>query len=488
MKRILLVTVVALLSLLGVIGVRTAMFPVKTITRPGPALSPVPDQNAALERFSKALQFQTVSNESAAADDAAFAALHAHLEASFPLVHSKLKREQFGKHALLFTWEGVSSAKPAVLLMAHQDVVPVEPGTEASWTHPPFSGARAEGFVWGRGAMDDKGALMAQLEAAEWLLREDFRPMRTIVFAFGDDEEVGGEHGAAELAKALEGRGQKFDFLLDEGHAITKGIVPGISGEVASIGIAERGVVNLELTADSPGGHGAMPPPQTAAGIIAAAVARVEANPLDTRITAPALAFFDAIGGRMPLPQRAVFANLWLFSPVLRSQLSHKPGTNAVVRTTIAATMLEGSVKANVLPQRARAVLNVRLLPGDTIASVTDHVKNAIADPRVKVTALGGLNHEASSVSSVDSRGYHAIESALIDTYPDAVIAPNLTVGATDAPHYAKLATDAYRHLPYVLGPEDLARLHGTNERLPEATYLKAIQFYRQVIRLSAND
>lgn len=483
MKRILVAAGALVVALFLVVAFRTVRFHSQQ-RRFEPAHAPaVPAANEALERFAASLRIPTVSRaERPRVDAAQFRALHELLKRSFPRVHASLTREVVADHSLLYTWPGTEPEIPGVLLLAHQDVVPVEAATQARWTHRPFGGDRADGYVWGRGAMDDKAALVAQLDAVEWLLSDGFRPRRTVVLAFGHDEEVGGADGAGAIAALLGSRGQRFELSLDEGLPLTRGIVPGVDRDVAGIGVAERGVVNVELVAEAAGGHGGMPPARTAAGIVAAAVARVEANPLPPRITPPMREFLGAIGAEMNFPQRAIFANLWLFEPLVLRKLTAQPGTNATVRTTFPVTMLEGSPQANVLPQRARAVLNVRLLPGDTVDGVLAKLREIVSDETVRVAALGDLRKEPSPVARAETRAFSALDRAVKDIHPSALTAPGLMVVSTDTYHYVRLAADAYRHLPLLMGPDDVKRPHGVDERLSEAAYLDMIRFYRQVI------
>ncbi len=479
-KRVLLAVAGLLSVLLLVIAVRTVRFDSRQRAFEPAPVPAFPAPGEALERFAAALRIRTVSRaERPRVDAARIRALHDHLHASFPRVHAALSREVVADHSLLYTWPGTQPEAAGVLLLAHQDVVPA---TEAGWTHPPFSGARADGHVWGRGAIDDKSSLLAQLEAVEWLLADGFQPNRTVVLAFGHDEEVGGADGAGAMASLLASRGQRFEFSLDEGLPIARGIVPGAGVDVAGIAVAERGIVNVELVAEAEGGHGAMPPPQTAAGIVAAAVARLEAHPLPPRLTPAMRAFVGAIGPEMPLPRRAIFANLWLFEPLVVRTLTGRPSTNATVRTTFAVTMLEGSPQANVLPQRARAVVNVRMLPGDTIDGALAAVREIVGDDRVRVIALEDLRKEPSPIARHDTRAFSAIDRAVKEVHPSAITAPGLMVVSTDTFHYLTVAADSYRHLPLLMGPEDTTRPHGVDERLSEASYLDMIRFYRQVI------
>ncbi|HEX6737443.1 MAG TPA: M20 family peptidase [Vicinamibacteria bacterium] len=469
--------------LVAVLLVKTA----RLTSRQLPA-SPLPpagmDTNAAAERLAGALRFRTVSQPAADLDRAAeFRGLREYLARSFPRVHSDLRLELVGD-SLLYEWPGRDPALAPVLLAAHLDVVPVDPATVASWAHPPFAGRIADGYVWGRGAMDDKAAVVAIQEAVEGLLAEGHQPARTLFLAFGHDEEIGGHAGAETIAERLRARGVKLDYVLDEGMIVAEGILP-LPRPVALVGVAEKGSLSLELRVDSEGGHSSIPPPHTAIGILAAAVSRLEAHPVPGGLEGVARQTFEAIGPEMGLAGRLVFANLWLFQPLVERRLAARPNTDAVLRTTTAVTIIEGGVKENVLPARARAVVNFRLRPGDTIAAVTGHVRRVVNDPRVAVERYGETAWEASPVSSTDSRGFRLLAAAIRGVFPDVVVAPALVLGATDGRHYAKLTGDVYRFLPQRCSAEDLKRYHGTNERLSAEGHARGIAFYRELIRTS---
>jgi carboxypeptidase PM20D1 len=475
---------VFLVALVGVVLARTAAFTSRQGAIP-PATDLPPVDPGAVERLVGALQFPTVSrHEPSRVDTGAFEGLHRHLESAFPEVHRRLAREVVAGYSLLLTWEGTDRTLAPVLLLAHMDVVPAE--ATPGWSQPPFSGAAAGGAIWGRGTMDDKSSLVAILESVETLLKAGYRPRRTVVLAFGHDEEVGGWRGAAQVAALLKGRGMRFAWVLDEGGVIAERLVPGVEAPVALVGIAEKGYMSVELSAESPGGHSSMPPPSTAVGRVAAALARLEERPMPGRLDGVVRATFDYLGPEMPFGQRLVFANLWLFGPVVERLLAAKPATNAALRTTTAATIVEGGVAENVLPPRARAVVNFRIRPGDTVANVLDHVRRTVADPIVAIRALPGAN-DPSPVSSVDSPAFDTLRRTIRQVFPGVVVAPSLTVGATDSHHYLALAPDVYRFIPVVAGPEDIEHIHGLNEHIRIENYKNCVRFYLQLIRNAAS-
>ncbi|MBI2378499.1 MAG: M20/M25/M40 family metallo-hydrolase [Deltaproteobacteria bacterium] len=438
----------------------------------------------ATARLGDAIRIPTVW-QGASTSSSAFEQLHRHLEASFPRVHRELSVDTLEGFSLLYTWKGRDPKLKPLLLMAHQDVVPVSPGTEGDWTHPPFSGAVEDGFVYGRGTLDIKAALMAELEAVEALLARGFSPERTVMLSFGHDEETGGL-GAAAVARELEKRGVRLHLVLDEGSSIVEGLVPGVSEAIAVIGIAEKGYVSLELSAKGDGGHSSMPPPHTAIGVLAAAVARLEDNPFPSN-RKYAGAFFAELAPAMPFTMRLVFRNLWLFGPVVEPVLARTRPMNAAIRTTTAVTMFAAGVKDNVLPQDAHAVANFRIIPGETIASTIARVRSIIDDPRIDVRQVvgGSIANEPSPISDVSSETYRRLRTTIRQVAGDGglVVAPYLVLGATDARHFARISDSTFRFVMNLARPDDLPRIHGTNERIAVASYERMIRFYAQLIR-----
>ena len=480
MKKVFLALLAAFVLLLAVVLVRTARF--------GEAQDPVPEAAAytapagAAARLAEAIRIPTVSHEdSARFDAAAFAAFHDLLRTRFPRARAALRREVVSGYSLLYTWPGSDPRLPPLLLMGHVDVVPVEAGTEARWAQPPFSGAVRGGYVWGRGAVDDKASVMGTLEAVEMLLAQGFTPRRTVMLAYGHDEEVGG-HGARRIAALLRGRGVRPWMVVDEGGVIGQGLMPGVERPTALIGIAEKGFVSVELTARAEGGHSSMPPRHGSIGRLSAAIQRLEGSPLPARLDGPTLRLFDRVGPEMPFAQRAVFANLWLTRPLVIRTLSGAPSSDAMVRTTTAPTIFQAGTKENVLPSRARAVVNFRILPGDSVAGVVAHVRRVVDDTSVQVRAMEGFSSEPSAVSRTDGEPYRLLERSIRQAAPDAVVAPYLVVGGTDARHYHALSQHVYRFLPVRMTSEDLDRMHGTDERIAVRDYEAAIRFYRQLL------
>ena len=485
MKRVLLLVGSALLLLVGVAVVRTVRAgPTQVVVDPAPQVA-IPE--GAAERLAGAVRIPTISHEDSAAFDAqAFQSLHAYLQAQFPRVHSQLQREVVGTHSLLYTWRGTDSTLKPILLMGHLDVVPVEPGTEGNWEQQPFSGRIADGFIWGRGSIDNKLSVLGTLEAVEMLLGEGFRPTRTVHLAYGHDEEVGGTRGAREIATLLKRRGVQLEMVLDEGGVIGDGLLPGIAEPTALVGIAEKGFVSVELSTTAAGGHSSVPPPESAVGILSEAIVSLEDNPMPARLEGATEQLFERVSPRFPFVQRAMFANLWATRPLITRKLGDTPTTNAMVRTTTAVTIFQAGTKEKVLASRARAVVNFRILPGDSIADVLDHVRRVIDDQRVEVRQADSFSSEPSAISSTDSENFRTIERTVRSIAPDVIVAPYLVVVVTDARYFQELSRNVFRFMPARLTSTDLARMHGTNERLSVRDYERVIRLYRQLILNSA--
>lgn len=452
---------------------------------PGTAAeAPSPELLAAAERLGEAIRFPTVSRgDPASTDLAAFRGLHDWLTRTYPGVHANLDRQVVDDLALLYTWTGEDTSLPPVLLAAHLDVVPVDERGEADWPHPPFSGAVADGAVWGRGAMDDKMAVLGILEAAEGLIARGFRPKRTILLAFGGDEEQNGTLGAREIARRLGEQGVRPFLVLDEGHFVTEGILPGMEAPVALIGISEKGSVSLELSLETEGGHSSVPPPHTAIGRLAAAVVRLEENPMEADLTPPATLMLEAIAPHASGIHGLLFSNLWLSKGLLLGAFEEKPSTNATVRTTMAATIFEAGEKDNVLPTGARAVVNFRVHPRDRIADVIEHVVEVVDDPEIHVRPIPtSFGSEPSPLSPHEGPAWELLAESVRATFPEAVVAPALTVGATDARHYTAISEHVYRFVPLRLRSEDIKRIHGSGERIPLESYGEVIRFYGELL------
>jgi carboxypeptidase PM20D1 len=454
-----------------------------------PPLSPLAvDEAGVVQTMAAAVRARTVSGLLDPTGTAAeFDTLHALLKARYPLVHEKLTREVVGNHSLLFTWKGSDAQARPVALMAHQDVVPIAPGTEALWKRPPFAGVVEDGFVWGRGTLDDKSNLVTQLEALEMLLKAGVQPLRTIYFVFGHDEEVGGARGVVPIVALLRDRGVRLDWVLDEGLAVTEGVMPGVAQPVALIGLAEKGSVSLKLTATAAPGHSSMPPGagDSAIGMLSQALAKLDRSPLPGGIQGAAAELFAAVAPELPFGQRVALSNLWLTRPLVERQLARGASTNAMMRTTTAMTVLNAGIKDNVLPGMAEAVVNFRILPGDTIDTVQAFVRQTIADERIEVKPVGaGFN--PSRLSSSQTQAFKLVERTVREVFPDSIVAPGLMLAASDARRFDGISEASFRFMPIRFNNDDLKRPHGTDERIGTKQLADMVRFYHRLLQQAA--
>lgn len=444
-----------------------------------------PDETAALARFRELLQLPTVSHaDEADIDWAPFDAFTAALERLYPSTHARLTREVVGGHSLLYRWPGASAADP-LLLMAHIDVVPV---VDAEWEHPPFAaeivGEGADAEVHARGAIDDKGSLVAILEAVERLAAEGFTPARDVYLSFGHNEETAGG-GARAVVALLRERGIRPGLVLDEGGAVVEDVVPGVAAPAAMVGVAERGVMTVVLTAREAGGHASTPPAMPATARLARAIGRLHRRPFPTRIAPPVRAMFATLAPHAAEPYRWVFGHLAVTGGGLRAVLPHLgPEMNAMVRTTAVTTELSGAPGENVLATTARASVNIRLLTGDTVAGAAARVRRTVADPEVEVEVRHGS--DPSPVSPWRGEPWRRIASAVADALGDEIVTtPYLQLGASDSRWFTPLSAHVYRFTPFRLTRGERDALHSHNERIRVQVWLRGIGFYRALVAAS---
>ena len=473
-----------LLGLMGAVAVLIVVLLFNTIRfssiQTHEAALPAPEvTEKALTNFTGAIHFKTISFGNASLfDSVQFIAFHDYLEKAYPLVHAQLKKEKVARFSLLYTWEGKNPQLKPVILMAHQDVVPIEEGTEKIWTVDPFAGVVKDNYIWGRGTTDDKINLISIMETVEKLLSQNFKPERTIYLAFGHDEEVGG-YGAEAIAKLLQERKVQAELVLDEGGIITKERIPNMTQPVALLGTAEKGYMSLLLSVEKNGGHSSMPDKETSIDILSNALVKLRANPFEAKFSQPTNDFIRAIGPEMPFLQKMVFANTWLFKGVLVGIYEKSGGGNAVVRTTLVPTIINAGIKDNVVPTIATAYVNLRLLPGDTGPDMKEQVIKIIDDPRVKVEYKNGMYSDASKVTDVNGSGFKTVASTVQHTYPNVLISPLLMIGATDSRKFEEVSENIIKFSPMV----DPIGFHGIDERVSVESYKTSLWFYEQLIK-----
>jgi len=438
------------------------------------AVVPVRVSDEAISRLQRAIQFQTISRVyPAVPDSAVFLSFHQFLADAFPLVDSMLERKAIG-YSLLYTWKGADETAEPVVFMSHMDVVPVDEGTLSGWVAPPFSGDIKEGVIYGRGTMDDKSSLMAVLESVEMLLQKGFQPKRTIYLAFGHDEEVGGDQGAGAIARYMEAQGIKAEFVIDEGGYIAEDQIPGISKPVAIINVAEKGFVSFELTINTKGGHSSMPTPDNTIGSLARAITRLEDNQFEYYSIPTIEEEMRILGAELPFMKKVAFANSWLFGgPILKILNAH---------TTTAPTIIKGGMKDNVIPTTASVVVNFRIMPGETVQDVHDHILAVVADDRITIKPASVLC-EPSAISDYNSDSYKVIAKTVSQLFPDAIVSPGLLFGGTDTKHYRTVAKNAYRFYPLRFSDDNKTCFHGINEHLSAENYREMIQFCYQLMQ-----
>jgi carboxypeptidase PM20D1 len=475
MKRFLLLILVLVLTVVTVVLFRTFTF--KSQQR-SVDVAPGPPMNAkALANFQSSIRFKTISNsDSTLFDSSQFTGFRRFLEKTYPLIHAGLEREIVKNYTLLYRWEGSNPELAPVVLMAHQDVVPVEESTQAMWSVDPFEGVIRDNFVWGRGSTDDKINLIAIMESTEKLLASGYKPVRTIYLVFGHDEEIGGR-GAIAVARRFKEKGIHPEMVLDEGGIVTREKVPGLQRNVALIGTSEKGILTLQLRVEKGGGHSAMPEKETAIDILARALTRLNQNEFEPRFSPSTESFIECVGPEMPFIQRMAFANLWLFRGMVTGIYEQSGPGNAMIRTTMVPTIVHSGMKDNVIPTVATATINLRLLPGDSSVSIQGKIREIINDDRVFVEVKDA--QEASGVTAMESYAYSTVDQIVRQTYDSVVATPFLMIGATDSRHFKEVSKGIIKFSPMV----DPIGFHGIDERVSLESFQYSLWFFEQLIR-----
>ena len=435
----------------------------------------------AVSDLAEMIKCKTISdNDKSKEDESEFEKFVALLPTLFPLVFEKCTFEQPSDRSILIKWEGKEHDAPTVL-MSHYDVVSV---VEEDWEKPPFEGVQENGVLWGRGTLDTKGTLNGVLQAAEALIGEGFVPQNDIYFAFAGDEEVNG-HGAIAIVDLFESREITPGLVLDEGGAVVENVFPGVTAPCALIGIAEKGLVNIEYTIKGGGGHASSPAAHTPVGKLAAACVKVENTPFEFGISKPALALFDTVGRHSTFVYRLIFANLWLFKPVL-NMITKKSGgeLNALVRTSTAFTQMEGSKGMNVIPPFARMVSNHRIKEGETPETVAQRIREIIDDPDINVSIVDGAM-APSVISDTNCEAWERVKCVVGDTWQEAIVSPYLMLACSDSRHWGRISDKVYRFSAMALSKEERGTIHGNNERSPYSTIIKTVEFYIRLMKKS---
>ncbi len=462
---------------LAVILIRTAMFKPKDSGKK--EFEEVEfDRAAAVNALGELVKCRTVSySDHSLENDAEFEKLIGKLPELYPNVVKTCPMQRFDGRALLFHWKGKGSGKPAVL-MAHYDVVPVE---EANWTHPAFDAEVIDGVMWGRGTLDTKVTFNGILSAAENLLKQGFTPANDIYFAFSGGEEINGD-GAKNIVNYFKDNGIELEMVVDEGGAVVENVFPGVKQPCGLIGIAEKGMLNLEYSIASSGGHASAPAPHTPVGQLALACTKVEAHPFKAHLTKPVREMFDTLGRHSGFLYRMIFANLWCFGGVLDNMCRKSGGElNALMRTTVAFTQMSGSKAPNVIPPSVSMVSNLRLNPEDSVDGAVEYIRSVINDPNVKLTV--GDHMEPSRISDTSCAGWERVSNAVAGTWRGCLVAPYLMVQCSDSRHYGVISDRVYRFSAMDLTAEERRTIHGNDEHIRLETAERAVEFFIRVIK-----
>jgi carboxypeptidase PM20D1 len=440
------------------------------------------------EKLAAAIRFPTISyTDSNKTDWSAFAQMQQMLRRNFPRVHAALDCKVIGGHSLLYTWQGSDTTRLPVMYYAHQDVVPVETEDGTGWTHPPFSGAIDSGYIWGRGALDIKSLIICQMEAAERLLAAGFQPEGTIYFGYGHDEEVGGNGGAAQIAAYFDAQHVHLGWVMDEGLSLILGAFQETDPPIALVGLAEKGHANIELRVLGEGGHSAAPPLETVIGTLAIALDRLQKNQMEEQLLPLVLVSLQNAAPLMDKKTQLALNHVGIFKRVILKALGKDPRTDAIIRTKMSPTTIQGGVKTNVLPKEAKVNLNVRTMPGDSIAHVMAHIREVIDDPRVLIDLLPDAT-EASPITDHQSPEFALIRSAILGVYPTAIVSPALMPAGTDSKHFIHLSDNLFRFSPYCIHKNEAGRIHNTDERIAVTAIDDVLAFYMYMFQQHVPD
>ncbi len=422
-------------------------------------------ENTAVEHLAEAIRIETVSQQDRnRIDYTEFRNFHEFLRTTYPLVFEQLQIEVIADYSLVMTLVGSDQNLKPVLIDSHYDVVPIEPGTEDEWTHPPFEGVIADGYLWGRGAIDDKSSVIATMEGLTKLLQQGFQPQRTLIFSLAHDEEIGGSEGAANIAQYLSDNNIELEFMVGEGGLVVTDNPMLPNKAMAMIALAEKTYVTLTLKASGDGGHSSMPVKNNAVVNLARAVTALHENPFEPELVAPMTDMLNVLGEEVGGLKGWMMKNQWLSAPILESIMSDDPATNPQVRSTTAVTMFDAGIKENVISQKAEAKVNFRLLPGYTPDQLLQDVTKIINDSSIAIESDAWK--KSPPVADVHAHGYDKVKASIEQVLPEAVVAPGMLTATTDSPHYVGVAPNIYRFHPFTLPMSDTKSIHGTNERI----------------------
>ena len=479
-KKILLFLGVAILLLVAIVLFNTFRTPAWPVYHTQVNLNPLPD--SAVQHLSQAIQIQTVSfSDTSAIDTIAFTAFNSFIEKTYPLIHQNLSKKAIKQFSYVFEWQGKDQSLAPIILMGHYDVVPIEPSSLNKWTVAPFSGKITDSCIWGRGAADDKMAVISILESVETMLKQGFIPERTIYLCFGHDEEVRGS-GAMAIVDYLEERKIKPELVIDEGGEMTESKIKDLDRPAAFIGVSEKGYSSFELSVDIEGGHSSMPGKETSIDILAAAIQRLRSEPMPATITPAVRESLYRVGiSSTSFLNRMAANNMWLFEGLAKNIISETREGTAMIHTTIVPTIIESGIKENVIPTHAVAIVNSRILPGENSKTVEDFIRKKINDERVKIRKVSKFDSDPSPATDINSAAYKRIESAVYKTVPNVIPTPYLMIGATDSRHYRRISDGVVNFFPAT----DSKGYHGIDERMPIRDFQRSVNYVMIIIEES---
>jgi carboxypeptidase PM20D1 len=479
-KKISLFSGIVLLVLIAIVLYNTFRAKPWPINPSDAVQQPLPD--SAIQHMSQAIQIPTISiSDSSAIDTAAFKSFNSFIEKAYPLIHQHLSKTLINQFSIVFEWKGQNVSLAPIILMGHYDVVPVEPSALDKWTVAPFSGTITDTCIWGRGAVDDKYGVVSILEGTEAMLRKGFAPQRTIYICFGHDEEISGR-SAGDVVKYLEQKNVRAEMVLDEGGQLSESRVKDVKRPIAVIGVAEKGYASFELSVEKEGGHSSMPAKETAIDILNTALYKLRKKRIPSQLTPQLKEFLERVGPSSDnFINRMAATNLWLFRSIIKGKLASEPEGDAMMHTTIVPTIIQSGIKDNVIPTEAKAMINSRILSGETSTTVEDFIRKTIDDDRVKIKKVGKYNSDPSPSTSTDSPAFKRVESALYRNIPKVLPAPYQGIGATDSRYYRRISGGVVNFFPMT----DAKGYHGINERVPIRDLQRGINFIMTIIEES---
>jgi len=472
----------AVMVLVAIVMMRTAaLAPEPVDSSVKPLELSVIDAGEAAKSLSKAIQFKTVTDQDPAKTDwTAFTAFQDWLKIRYPEFHAAVQSRLLADYTPYHVWQGRNPDLNPMVFLAHQDVVPAiedDPG----WIHPPFAGLIADGFIHGRGAIDDKGSLIGIMEAANNLAARGYQPERTLIFVFGHDEEVLGS-GAKSAAQYMKDNGITPEAVIDEGGAMITGL-NGVSEPVAMIGVTEKGYFTVRVTARARGGHSSAPAKVSAIGSLSRAIIAIEENPFDHGLNDVTTGMLKAFAPKQGFKERMAIANLWLFKGSVEAALHETDATRTMLGTSIAPTIINAGVKENALPREASALVNLRVHPRDSHASVLAHLRKAVNNPDITIEPTEGEHTEPAPISPIGTGTYKLLEDLIQDVFPGRAVAPNMLAGGTDSRYFVIVTPNIYRFAPFDFEMEDMTRAHGLNERMSVEGFARGIAIYEEMFK-----